>query len=154
MRLAVFESATTIVCSAPWGVAVGSHAVEASTDGGATFSSGGAPFVAYDSRAAPTATAVTPGWASTAGGAAVVVRGANLAPTAALGCQFDEVGSVPGTLINATAVRCESPAATPRTTLLHLTTDGECPATASIHIHDHHLYSTHRLLHRRLSPLE
>ena len=142
------------MCSAPWGVAVGSHAVEASTDGGATFSSGGAPFVAYDSRAAPTATAVTPGWASTAGGAAVVVRGANLAPTDSLGCQFDEVGSVPGTLINATAVRCESPAATPRTTLLHLTTDGECPATASIHIHDHHLYSTHRLLHRRLSPLE
>jgi hypothetical protein len=96
---------------------------------------------------------VTPGWASTAGGAAVVVRGANLAPTAALGCQFDEVGSVPGTLINATAVRCESPAATPRTTLLHLTTDGECPAP-STHIHDHHRYLIHHLLHLRLSPLE
>ena len=62
-------------------------------DGGATFSSG-APFVAYDSRAAPTATAVgRRGAAGAGGGAESSSCGANLAP-------WLSAASVPATEIN------------------------------------------------------
>jgi len=135
MTEASFDSATELRCAAPAGLHPGATIVRASIDGGRTFgdedAASGAGFLAYDGRVAPDVSAVSPGWSDAAGGSTLTLRGYNLAPTAGLACEFDEVGSSPASLIDQTAVTCLSPAARPQTTLVRLTLDGSRLSTSS-----------------------
>ena len=84
---------------------------------------GGPTLIVFDGRLPPLARQVVPAWITAEGGPIIVI-GTNLAPTPDLACVFDQVGSVAATVINATAVRCLAPRASPQPTQLRLTLDG------------------------------
>lgn len=74
-----------------------------------------------------------------------MVTGANLAPTPALACVFDQVGSVAGTMINSTAIRCIAPRTLQQPTELRITLDGSLlsPDPLDFIFHDsRHAYAT------------
>ena len=105
--------------------------VTAAIDGAATTpapsAAASAPtFVGYDASRPPVVSSLRPAYGPVAGGATLEVVGANFAPTASLACVFEELGSSVATLVDATTLRCLSPAApsgAPTATALSITLD-------------------------------
>ena len=119
-------------CAAPHELPLGAIDITATTDGG--YHVGPDPIthprftppqlIVYDASKPPVISSVSPAWAPISGGAQVIVRGSNLAPTPKLACVFERSGVSPATFINETAVSCATPLnARIGSTLLSLTLD-------------------------------
>jgi len=129
---ASFISAHEVHCAAPHELPLGAIDITATTDGG--YHVGPDPIthprftppqlIVYDASKPPVISSVSPAWAPISGGAQVIVRGSNLAPTPKLACVFERSGVSPATFINETAVSCATPLnARIGSTLLSLTLD-------------------------------